>query len=72
MELVQLDGVALEVEVVGSGEPLLLIHGGFIGDAFHPLLSEPRLTDRYQLIAYHRRGYAGSSRHTTPFGIADQ
>jgi pimeloyl-ACP methyl ester carboxylesterase len=61
MEKVRIDGAELEYEVVGTGEPVIFIHGAFIADAFRPLLSEHDLTDRYRLILYHRRGYAGSS-----------
>ena len=64
-----LDGVELEYDVVGSGEPLLLIHGGLIADAFFPQLAEPRIASSYRVISYHRRGYAGSSRTTAPFTI---
>jgi len=56
------DGADLEYEVVGSGEPFLFIHGAIVGDAFAPLLTQPALSERYQLINYHRRGYVGSSR----------
>ena len=51
----------LEYEVRGAGEPVVLVHGAFIADAFAPLVAEPVLSERYQLILYHRRGYAGST-----------
>lgn len=72
MRTVRFDGVELEFDVVGSGDPLLLIHGGFIADAFFPLLAEPRITSSYRVISYHRRGYAGSSPATAPFTIGEQ
>jgi pimeloyl-ACP methyl ester carboxylesterase len=72
MQPVHLDDVELEYDVGGSGEPLLLIHGGFIADAFFPLLAEPRIVSSYRVISYHRRGYAGSSRATAPFTIRQQ
>jgi pimeloyl-ACP methyl ester carboxylesterase len=72
MQPAHLDGVELEYDVVGSGEPLLLIHGAFIADALFPLLAEPRIASRYRVIAYHRRGYGGSSRATAPFTIGQQ
>ena len=37
-----------------------------------PLLAEPDLAHRYQLILYHRRGYGGSSCAAGPIGIAQQ
>lgn len=61
MRIAQLDGVSLEYEVEGDGEPLVLIHLAPYADSFLPLMAQPSLAD-YQLIRYHRRGYAGSSR----------
>ena len=58
MHRVNLDGVNLEYDVQGSGEPVLLIHGSIVADAFFPLLVEPRLTSHYRVIAYHRRGWS--------------
>ena len=43
-----------------------------IADAFAPLLVEPVLTERYQLILYHRRGFAGSTHPDGPLSIAQQ
>ena len=42
-----------------------------IADGFLPLLSEPALADRYQLIRYHKRGWVGSTRRGPPVSIAD-
>jgi pimeloyl-ACP methyl ester carboxylesterase len=66
------DGAALEYEVVGTGEPVLLIHGALIAEAYEPLCREPALTANYRLVRFHRRGYAGSSRVAAPFSIAQQ
>jgi pimeloyl-ACP methyl ester carboxylesterase len=62
----------LEFEVHGDGEPVLLVHGSQLADAFLPLMEQPALAGRFQLIRYHRRGFAGSARHTGPFGIEAQ
>ena len=69
MESVELKGVELEVEVRGSGEPVLLIDM-LIADCFVPLLAEPALADRYQLIRYHKRGWVGSTHTPPPVSIA--
>jgi pimeloyl-ACP methyl ester carboxylesterase len=61
MDRANIDGLTLEYEVQGSGEPVVFIHGAHIGDTYWPLMTEPALKD-YRLIRYHRRGYAGSSR----------
>jgi len=63
MDRAVVDGITLEYEVAGTGEPAVLIHGALIADSFRPLLAEPALAHRYKLITYHRRGYLGSS-HT--------
>jgi pimeloyl-ACP methyl ester carboxylesterase len=61
MEHAKVNGVELQHEVVGSGEPMLLIHGAHIADALRPLMAEPAL-ERFQRIRYHRRGLGGSIR----------
>jgi pimeloyl-ACP methyl ester carboxylesterase len=61
MEHAKVNGVELEYEVVGSGEPMLLIHGAHIADALQPLVAEPAL-ERFRRIRYHRRGLGGSTR----------
>jgi pimeloyl-ACP methyl ester carboxylesterase len=66
------DGAVLEYEVVGAGEPVVLIHGALLAEAYAPLCAEPVVAECYQLVRYHRRGYAGSSRVTAPFSIAQQ
>ncbi len=68
----QTNDADLEYVDQGDGEPVLFIHGALLADAFAPLLSQPALAERYRLISYHRRGYAGSSPHTGPCGIAEQ
>jgi pimeloyl-ACP methyl ester carboxylesterase len=72
MNRAQLGGSELEYEVQGTGEPVVLVHGSHIADAFSPLLVEPVLTERYQLIRYHRRGFAGSTHPEGPLSIVQQ
>jgi pimeloyl-ACP methyl ester carboxylesterase len=62
----------LEYEASGEGETVLLIHGGHIADAYLPLVREASLADRYRLIRYHRRGFAGSDPHSGAFSIEQQ
>jgi pimeloyl-ACP methyl ester carboxylesterase len=61
MRRVAVDGVELEVEVRGSGEPVLLIQTALVADELLPLASQSALADHYRVIYYHRRGYAHSS-----------
>ncbi|MGH2950739.1 MAG: alpha/beta fold hydrolase [Solirubrobacterales bacterium] len=70
MQSVNVNGVDLEYETVGSGEPVLLI-SPVLADGFLPLLPEPALADRYRLIRYHKRGWVGSTHARPPVSIAD-
>lgn len=70
MPRVTLDAVELSYEVRGSGEAVLLIHGAHIADALHPLAAQSAL-GQFQIIHYHRRGYALSSRHPGPTTAKD-
>ena len=61
MRQIPLGNSALEVDIRGSGEPIVLIQTPLIADEFLPLAAESALRDNYRLIIYHRRGYGGSS-----------
>ena len=66
------DGVTLEYEDSGVGEPVVCIHGVLIADSFRPLLLDLGQVDRYRLITYHRRGYVGSGCPRGPVSLAEQ
>lgn len=70
MRRAQVNGVELEYEVTGSGEPVLLI-SPVLADGFEPLLSQAALAGRYQLITYHKRGWVGSTRTPAPVTMED-
>src|SRR3954452_4328771 len=70
MDRANVNGVELEYEVRGAGEPVLLIDM-LIADCFVPLLPEPALAGRYQLIRYHKRGWVGSTHTPPPVSIGD-
>jgi benzoate-CoA ligase family protein len=72
MERATVNGVELEYELKGSGEPVLLIHGSHIARSFLTLLTQPSLAEKYTLIRYHRRGFLGSSPARGPVSIKDQ
>ncbi len=55
MEQANIDGIALEYEVGGSGEPVVLIHGAFIANTFAPLIAEPVLRERFRLTRARSR-----------------
>ncbi|MDQ5831995.1 MAG: alpha/beta hydrolase [Actinomycetota bacterium] len=70
MQSVNVNGVDLEYEVIGAGEPVLLV-SPVLADGFLPLLAEPALADCYRLIRYHKRGWVGSTHTPPPVSIAD-
>lgn len=70
MDSATVNGVELEYEVVGSGEPVLLI-SPVLADGFLPLLSEPALADHHQLIRYHKRGWVGSTHTPGPVSVSE-
>ncbi len=73
MERVEIDRAMIEYQVQGTGEPVLLIPVSVIADGLGlPLLAQPALASRYQLIHYHRRGYMGSTLGPEPLSMARQ
>jgi pimeloyl-ACP methyl ester carboxylesterase len=72
MERAALDGITIEYEDSGAGEPVVFIHGALIADSFRTLVAEPSLGERYRLITYHRRGYEGSASGPSPARVEEQ
>jgi pimeloyl-ACP methyl ester carboxylesterase len=70
MKTAKVNGVELEYDVTGSGEPVLLI-SPVVADGFLPLVAERALAGRYRLITYHKRGWAGSTHTPPPVTISD-
>lgn len=68
MQTAHLDGIDLEYEIAGAGEPVLFV-SPVLADGFLPLLAHPALVDQYQLIHYHRRGWVGSTHTPGPVAI---
>ncbi len=67
MERLDVDGAVIEYRVQGTGEPVLLIPMSPIADSLGvPLLAQPELASRYQLVHYHPRGYMGSTMGPEP------
>src|SRR5688500_10084417 len=54
MEHAYVNGVDLEYDMTGSGEPVLLI-SPVVTDGFLPLVSERALAASYRLLTYHKR-----------------
>jgi pimeloyl-ACP methyl ester carboxylesterase len=71
MEKAKVNGVELEYEVGGSGDPVLLISTGPLADSFAPFFTQEILAGRYCLIRYHQRGQAGSTHSPPPVSFAE-
>lgn len=70
MQIASINGVDLEYEVTGVGEPVLLI-SPVLADGFLPLVTEPSLAKGYQLVRYHKRGWVGSTHTDSPVTVGD-
>jgi pimeloyl-ACP methyl ester carboxylesterase len=58
----KVNNAELKYTVLGSGEPVLCIHGTNIADSLiTPLQFYPPLFEKYQFISYYRAGYNGST-----------
>jgi pimeloyl-ACP methyl ester carboxylesterase len=71
MERASIGGLELEYELVGSGEPVVLLHWGIGAVWAEPLLREPALAGHYRLLNYHRAGFADSDRLEGTIGMGD-
>lgn len=71
MERASIDGVQLEYELHGAGEPVVLIHWGVCATWAEPLLAAPALSRGYCLLNYHRAGFGGSTRADGPISLPD-
>jgi pimeloyl-ACP methyl ester carboxylesterase len=71
MERITLDGLQLEYDIRGTGDPVVLIHWGLCAAWAEPLLDQPALAGRHRLLRYHRAGFAGSDGVDGPVGLHD-
>ena len=55
-----LPDVTLEYRLRGTGDTVVLVHGGLIADALEPL-ARSRAMSGYRVLSWHRVGYANSS-----------
>ena len=69
---ISVNGTELEYQLrgTGTGEPVVLIHWGVAATWAEPLLDQPALASRYQLLSYHRAGFARSGRLQGPPAMA--
>jgi pimeloyl-ACP methyl ester carboxylesterase len=72
MSKAAIEGVELEYQQLGSGEPVVLVHAGVFSDFFAPLVEQPALAEHYRVVQYARAGCAGSSRASGPMSLAEE
>lgn len=69
---VKVSNAELRYAVLGSGEPILCIHGTNIADSLiTPLRFYPPLLEEYQLVSYYRAGYNGSTLEKSSLSIEE-
>lgn len=70
MPYVRIGGVDLHSEVAGHGEPVLLLHGGFLSiESWRPLLDV--LVPEFEVFAYERPGHGRSADVEGDYSYAD-
>jgi pimeloyl-ACP methyl ester carboxylesterase len=72
MSRAHLNGIELEYETRGRGEPVVLVHAGVFAEWYKPLVDELVRAGRHRVVTYRRVGYGRSSRLTGPVSIAQQ
>ncbi len=72
METFAAEGGSISYDITGSGEPVILVHGALIAEAFRPLMTEPSLSRTHQRIIYHRRSYRDSISDSVSVSMAQQ
>ena len=71
MDRASIDGIELEYEIRGAGEPVVLVHWGVCATWADPFLDASALSERYRLLNYHRAGFGRSGRVDGPISLAD-
>ena len=72
LELVSVGEVDLEVEVMGRGQPVVVIQTALTADELRPLSEHIARSGECQVFHYHRRGYANSSPALGPQSTAEE
>ena len=69
MRLVEVGDIELEIHDLGQGDPVVLVQTALTADELAPLAALVATRGPYRAIAYHRRGYLGSSRVQGPGSV---
>ncbi|MGD9753050.1 MAG: alpha/beta fold hydrolase [Acidimicrobiia bacterium] len=71
MDRIDVAGGSVLGQAVGTGVPILLVHGSLISTAWDGFMQQPALA-AFRLITWHRRGYGESSPAPAGFTLSDQ
>jgi pimeloyl-ACP methyl ester carboxylesterase len=69
MAKAQINGIELDYDLEGSGEPLVLIHGAQSDRSVFGSLM-PAFTERFRVLTFDQRGIGRSSKPDVPYSIA--
>ncbi|SRR5712691_7401770 len=73
MRTAHVNDIEIEIEVIGQGEPLLLIHGFNLATGLAPMAAALAVEGpSLRLVRYHRRGMAGSGGRGWPISVQQQ
>lgn len=61
MPTIQANGVGLSYEVMGSGDPMVLVHGSWVDQSSWATVA-PGLAKSFRVLMYDRRGHSNSER----------
>ncbi len=70
MEKATINGVELAYEIIGAGDPVLLVSTGPIADSFLPFVSERTMADHFRLIRYGQRRMPATADGRVPVSFA--
>ncbi|MEV1250040.1 alpha/beta hydrolase [Nonomuraea sp. NPDC049750] len=73
MSTAHVNDIEIEHEVIGQGEPLLLIHGSNLATGLAPLAAALAVEGpSHEVVRYHRRGMAGTGGRGWPISVQQQ
>ena len=64
--------MTLEYRLVGTGDPVVFIHGGVFADGLEPLSRAPIVVEKHRVLTWHRVGYGHSGPAPGNAAVASQ
>ncbi len=72
LEMITVGDVDLEVDVLGEGEPVVIIQTALTADELRPLAERTAARGPFRVVYYYRRGYAGSGSLHRPASVTTE